>query len=51
VERAGATVRDDLMLERARLVDDPVLAGRLEDAYGSRVVERAGVDRARVSLG
>ena len=32
---AGVPVRDELILELARLVDDPDLAGRLETAYGS----------------
>ena len=34
---AGIQVRDELALELPRLVDDPVLAGRLEDAYGDGV--------------
>jgi hypothetical protein len=29
--------RDELVLELARLVDDPDLAGRLEDAFGRMV--------------
>jgi hypothetical protein len=32
---AGVPVRDDLVLELARLVDDDHLARRLEDAYGA----------------
>ena len=32
---AGVPIQDELVLELARLVDDPVLAARLEDAYGS----------------
>ena len=34
---AGIPVRDDLVLELARLVDDPDLEHRLEDAYGRDV--------------
>jgi hypothetical protein len=34
---AGLPVRDDLILELARLVDDPQLADRLERAYGDRI--------------
>jgi hypothetical protein len=34
---AGIPVRDDLILELARLVDDSALADRLEGAYGRRV--------------
>ena len=30
-------IRDELVLELARLVDDAELAGRLEDAYGREV--------------
>jgi hypothetical protein len=30
---AGIPIRDDLVLELARLVDDPQLADRLEDAF------------------
>jgi hypothetical protein len=32
---AGIPIRDDSVLELARLVDDPDLADRLETAYGS----------------
>jgi hypothetical protein len=37
---AGIPIPDDLVLELARLVDDPALAERLEDNYGrmTRVV-------------
>jgi hypothetical protein len=31
---AGIPIRDELVLELARLVDDPSLAERLEDDYG-----------------
>ena len=31
---AGILIRDDLVLELARVVDDPALAERLEDNYG-----------------
>jgi hypothetical protein len=34
---AGLPVRDELVLELARLVDDPDLARRLEDAFGRMV--------------
>jgi hypothetical protein len=34
---AGLPVRDDLILELARLVDDEALADRLESAYGQDV--------------
>jgi hypothetical protein len=34
---AGIPVRDALILELARLVDDPSLADRLENAYGHDV--------------
>lgn len=34
---AGIPVRDDLILELARLVDDDALATRLEDCYGRDV--------------
>jgi hypothetical protein len=34
---AGLPVRDDLILELARMVDDAVLAERLESAYGRAV--------------
>jgi hypothetical protein len=34
---AGLPVRDELVLDLARLVDDPDLAGRLEDAFGRMV--------------
>jgi hypothetical protein len=34
---AGLPVRDELILELARLVDDPDLADRLERAYGDRI--------------
>lgn len=40
---AGIPVRDDLVLELARLVDDPELAIRLEDCYG-RDVKVLGLD-------
>jgi hypothetical protein len=30
---AGIPIRDEAILELARLVDDPNLAGKLEDAY------------------
>jgi hypothetical protein len=33
----GVRVRDELVLELARLVDDDGLAGRLENAYGREV--------------
>ena len=34
---AGIPVRDDDVLELARLVDDPELAAKLEDAFGQMV--------------
>ncbi len=34
---AGIPIRDDLILELARLVDDEQLADRLETAYGREV--------------
>ena len=34
---AGLPVRDELVLELARLVDDPDPSGRLEDAFGRMV--------------
>jgi hypothetical protein len=34
---AGIPVRDDLILELARRVDDDALADRLEDCYGREV--------------
>ena len=34
---AGVPVHDDTVLELARLVGEPDLAGRLEDAYGRKV--------------
>jgi hypothetical protein len=34
---AGIPVRDDLVLELARLVDDTALADKLETAYGREV--------------
>ena len=34
---AGIPIRDDLILEPARLVDDPELAAKLEDASGRMV--------------
>ena len=34
MQLAGIPVRDEPALELACLVDDPVLAGRLEDVYG-----------------
>jgi hypothetical protein len=34
---AGIAVRDDLILELARLVDDDSLADKLEDCYGREV--------------
>jgi hypothetical protein len=34
---AGVPVRDELVLELARLVDDDALGSRLEDAYGRMV--------------
>ena len=34
---AGIPVRDDDVLELARLVDDPELAAKLEDAFGRTV--------------
>ncbi len=42
---AGIPVRDDLILELARLVDDPELEDRLETAYG-REVKVLGLDIA-----
>ena len=50
---AGIPIRDDLILELARLVDDPELAERLEDAWGRDVkllalsiAERETISRA-----
>ena len=40
---AGIPVRDDLILELARLVDDDTLADRLEDCY-RREVKVLGLD-------
>jgi len=40
---AGIPVRDELILELARMVDDPELADRLESAYG-REVKVLGLD-------
>jgi hypothetical protein len=37
VHLAGVPVRDDLVLELARLVEDADLATRLEDCYGRGV--------------
>lgn len=34
---AGIPVRDEAILELARLVDDPLLADKLESAYGRQV--------------
>ena len=40
MQLAGIEIRDGLVLELARLVDDPVLAGRLDYAYvnGTEIV-------------
>jgi hypothetical protein len=53
VHLAGIPVRDDLILELTRLVDDDDLAGRLEDCYRREVkvmaleiVERESIIRA-----
>ena len=40
---AGIPVRDELILELARLVDDDTLATRLEDGYG-RAIKVLGLD-------
>jgi len=37
MQLAGIPIRDELVLEFARLVDDDELAGRLEDCYGRDV--------------
>jgi hypothetical protein len=37
MQLAGIPIRDDLILELARLVDDPELANKLEDAYRREV--------------
>jgi hypothetical protein len=37
MQLAGIPIRDDAVLELARLVDDPALAERLEDAYRRKV--------------
>ena len=34
---SGIPIRDELILELARLIDDPELATRLEDCYGRDV--------------
>jgi len=51
---AGIPVRDELILELARLVDDDLLAERLEDCYrrevkvlGLDIAERETIIRAR----
>jgi hypothetical protein len=49
---AGIPVRDELVLELARLVDDDALAERFEVAYGHQVKTSAPTSRnARRSSG
>ena len=47
---AGIPIRDDLVLELARLVDDPTLAERLEDNYGrmTRVIALTILERETI---
>jgi hypothetical protein len=45
---AGLPIRDEAVLELARLVDSPELAAKLEDAYRLEVTVLAQLQRTRL---